>query len=126
MKLRFDKNSIRLRVKKSDLEKLHQEKFLEEKIYFPDGEFAYRLAIASHLTEISATGTSSCIAVRIPNTIAYEWIGNDEVGVYHTIHFGDRSLDIIIEKDFPCKDNKTEDKSDAFTELAERNDEKHC
>ena len=126
MKLRFDKNSIRLRVKKSDLEKLHEKKVTEEKINFPDGEFVYILSVSHHSKEISAAIKQSSVEVTLPHEVAHEWMNNDEVGIYHTIVFGNNSLEVIIEKDFPCKHDKTEDKTDAFIELAKRNEGKGC
>ncbi|MFI5134673.1 MAG: DUF7009 family protein [Chitinophagales bacterium] len=126
MKLRLDKNSIRLRVKKSDLEKLREENFAEEKINFPNEEFGYRLSVSDHAKEISVKATPSFVEVIVPSSNAHAWLNNDAVGIYHTIHFSNRTLDIIIEKDFPCTADKTEDKSDAFTELAELNDAKRC
>jgi len=126
MKLRFDKNSVRFRVKKSDLEKLREQNFAEEKIIFPCGEFVYRLAVKKHFKEISAEAKQSSIEVNLPHDIVHEWMKNDNVGIYHTIYFSDSSLDILVEKDFPCKENDSEDKADAFTELAEKNNNKSC
>ena len=126
MKLRFDQNSLRLRVKKSDLEKLRVQNFIEETVHFPNGEFGFHLSISDQVMEVIAAMKPSSIQVSIPSSIALQWISNDEVGIYHTIQFGKHSLDIIIEKDFPCKDRPEEDQSDSFTILSERNKSKQC
>ena len=120
MKLRFDKNSLRLRVKRSDLEKLREHHFILETIDFPNGAFEYKLTISDHIDEISAWLQGQSIEVNIPSGIAASWMNSDETGIYHSLPLGMNSgMEIIIEKDFPCKDRPDEDKSDYFTELAE-------
>src|SRR5580765_2428547 len=99
MKLRFDKNSIRLRLKKSDIKKLLDQNLVEEKIHFPNGEFSYHLSVSNQVKEISATAKTSSIEVMIPS-VALPWTTNEEVGLYHTIHLSNHTLDIAIEKDF--------------------------
>jgi hypothetical protein len=104
MKLRLDKHSLRLRVKKSDLQLLREQNSVSEIIPFPGGAFEYRLETCESLNEITAKISERSIAVTVPATIATSWMDNDEVGIYHTLAIGTESfLDIIIEKDFPCK-----------------------
>jgi len=127
MKLRFDKNSLRFRVKKSDLQMLQEKNSIHETVAFPNSSFDYRLSISSQSTEVTAQMQGQSIEVIIPSGIAIGWINNDETGIYHTITFGNNhSLDIIIEKDFPCKDQPEADQSDSFIELSERNKSKPC
>ena len=126
MKLRFDKNSIRLRVKKSDLEILKERHLLEETIHFPNGELSFILSVSEENKEITATLQHSTITVMLPSGIAIPWMQNDEVGIYHTSSFNDNILYIIVEKDFPCKDRSTDENQDTFTELAEKDNAKSC
>lgn len=127
MKLRFDKNSLRLRVKKSDLQLLSEKNSIHETVHFPDSSFDYLLSISDHSNEVTARMKGQSIEVTIPSSLAMSWINNDETGIYQTITFGNNhSLDIIIEKDFPCKDQPGEDQSDSFTELSDRNKSKQC
>lgn len=127
MKLRFDKNSLRLRVKKSDLQLLSEKNSIHETVHFPDSSFDYLLSISDHSNEVTARMQGQSIEVTIPSGIAMAWINNDETGIYQTITFGNNhSLDIIIEKDFPCKGQPEADQSDSFTELSERNNSKQC
>ncbi|MBK9730826.1 MAG: hypothetical protein IPO83_06010 [Chitinophagaceae bacterium] len=116
MKLRFDKNSLRLRLKKSDIEKLRNDNSVHEKIPFLNGSFEYRLLIAPDQPEVAANLEAQSITVVIPTNIALTWMNNNEVGIYHTIHIDEnRNLDIILEKDFPCKEIPEEDQQDYFT-----------
>jgi len=125
MKLRFDKNSIRLRVKKSDIEILRSGHSIRETVCFPGAAFNYGLLISKDTSGVSARMEWPFIEVTIPEGIATAWINSDETGVYQTIAVGNnQSLDIIIEKDFPCKDQPGEDQSDLFGELSEK--EQQC
>lgn len=116
MKLRFDKNSLRLRLKKSDIEKLRNNNSIHQSIAFLNGSFEYSLSIAPDQPEVSANVEEQSIKVAIPSNMALTWMNNNEVGIYHTIQIDEtRKLDLIIEKDFPCKEIKEEDQQDYFT-----------
>jgi len=121
MKLRFEKNSVRYRIKKSELHQLRKEGFVSDSVTFPGAELTYELRIADVAT-ITPEIVNNSIAIYIPSAIAYQWIDTDEVGIYSSTATGDKTLEIIIEKDFPCKDRPGEDKSDTFTELVDNDD----
>jgi hypothetical protein len=127
MKLRFDKNSVRFRLRKSDLEKLREKNLIEETIRFPNGNFSFRLSISGQSNEVTAAIHAAMMEVNVPPAIAIPWMNNDEAGIYKTLCFGNQHvLEIMIEKDFPCKDNAAEDKSDTFSELAQINHANGC
>lgn len=116
MKLRFDKNSLRLRLKKSDMEKLRSDQSITENIPFPHGTFTYSLTIASGQPAVSAMVEDHSIKVTIPPALAHHWMNSNDVGLYHTIPVDtNNQLDLLIEKDFPCKEIKEEDPQDYFT-----------
>jgi len=115
MKLRCEHNSIRLRLKKSDIDQLKNNLQLEETIAMPGGIFTYRLSIVSGAIEVAATLNGQSIEIGIPAGIAMDWIGSTETGIYRTIKLHDQdSLSISIEKDFICKDRKEENAMDFF------------
>ena len=127
MKLRLDKNSIRLRVKKSDLEILREKSSVQQTIAFPNHTFHYVLSVSENEKTVMATMNEQTIEVIIPTAEAAAWMSNDETGIYYTLAFGsNQSLDIIIEKDFPCKDKSTIENADTFVELAEKNQFNEC
>ncbi|HYV90194.1 MAG TPA: hypothetical protein VE978_00350 [Chitinophagales bacterium] len=127
MKLRFDKNSIRLRVKKSELLELQQKNFVQENISFPNGSFSYKLSISNLATEVETRTQSQSIEVIIPSDMAALWMNDEEVGIYHAITFGNNeSINVIIEKDFPCKDKSEEVNQDTFVELAAKHSNDQC
>ncbi len=120
MKLRTTHNSIRLRLRKSELRSLDQKGLVEERIDFPDERsLVYSLLIVEDLHEIGAQFIDHNIQISIPKSIANQWIHSDQVSISQNIPLSDKShLDILIEKDFPCLDRPNEDKSDTFWELA--------
>lgn len=117
MKLRFEKNSIRFRVRKSDLELLNQQGFVQESVQFPGNVFMFQLRVSSEV-EPAAEFSGNSITASIPAGMATAWMNTGEVGIYHVQHIDNQTLEIIIEKDFPCKDRSEEDRSDTFVELA--------
>ncbi|MEO6456316.1 MAG: hypothetical protein ABIN97_19725 [Ginsengibacter sp.] len=120
MKLRFEKNSVRYRIRKTELEQLKQDGFVQEIITFKDATLTYQLLI-DETDDLYAEFSNNKVAIHIPLNIANTFINTDEVGVYKSMPLNNNEvLDIIIEKDFPCKDGPEEDRSDKFSELAEK------
>ncbi|WP_153797220.1 DUF7009 family protein [Foetidibacter luteolus] len=119
MKLRFEKNSIRYRIKKSELLLLKENGFVKDEVAFPAATLTYELRIAD-VPALLAEISNNNICIHIPSPVAISWMETDEVGIYHSLPIkGREALDIVIEKDFPCKDRPGEDKSDTFTELVD-------
>jgi hypothetical protein len=124
MKLRIEGNSIRLRVKKSDLEKLKKEGIVRENVAFLKGfHFYYELKTDDKIKSIEASFSSGTIAVSIPLSMSDAWIDTEQVGLENTSENG---LFVLIEKDFPCKTRADEDKNDLFQELIEKSDPSVC
>lgn len=115
MKLRCEHNSLRLRLKKSDIDQLKNNLQLEETIAMPGGIFTYRLSIVPGAIEVAATLNGQSIEIGIPAETAMDWIGSTETGIYRIIKLTNQdSLSISIEKDFICKDRKEENAMDFF------------
>ncbi len=126
MKVRIDKNSIRYRLRKSDIEKLQHKNAVKRSIAFPAGALTFELQLAN-TTEPAANFSGNSVVISLPLNIATTWMTTDEVGIYHTFEFGDdEKLKMSIEKDFPCKDRAEEDKNDTFTELAGKSGNTVC
>ena len=119
MKIRCVENSIRLRLKKSEVAKLHDEGQVAESVSFPNGvTFRYQLLIASEIATVQAGFKDNTIAIYLPKDNADQWILTNEVGIEVSLPLeNERSLRLLIEKDFPCIDRPNEDKSDTFFEL---------
>ena len=115
MKLRLEGNSIRLRVRKSDLTKLQTKGIITETLVFPNNlNFNYELRTDTNTETVDAQLSPTAITVSIPLSMAINWLNSDVVGLEYTVNSG---LFILIEKDFPCTDRPWEDTSDTFFEL---------
>lgn len=120
MKLRCTTNSIRIRIRKSELAQLKQDKRVEEKIHFANHiVLTFALLIDESVQQVGATFLQHNLEVHLPKAEAQQWIDSNQVGieVNHPIS-ETQQLHILIEKDFPCLDRAEEDKSDTFWELA--------
>jgi hypothetical protein len=118
MKLRIKGNSLRLRVTRSELERLVQIGRIEETIYFaPDegSKLTYALEHAPEAADVTIRCSFPEISVVLPTRDAQEWDKSDQVGIYATVSLGARGpLDLIVEKDFACLDLSDADNLDTF------------
>jgi len=120
MKLRTTHNSIRIRIRKSELDTLQEQQIVEESIRFPSGAlFKFALKTVDDDQAINATFEDNHLQLSISKTAASQWINTNQVGIETNIKLPDNeTLHLLIEKDFPCLDRPEEDKSDTFWELA--------
>ncbi|MCB0654080.1 MAG: hypothetical protein KDC85_22565 [Saprospiraceae bacterium] len=123
MKLRCSQNSLRLRVLKSETETLKRGEELVEKVHVGTAVFSYGLT-QSESGAVYATFEKGHIEVHIPKNELAVWLDTEQVGIEVKQPLEDGgTLQILIEKDFPCVTRTTEDKSDTFRELASKNDQ---
>ena len=114
MKLRIKGNSVRLRLSKTDVEKLVVAKYLEERTSFGNNTFTYALQSKDGGDKLSANFDGGKITVFIPEVFIKDWVVNDVIGFNATEQVNDtESLYIQVEKDFKCLDETT-DQSDNY------------
>lgn len=121
MKLRCIHNSIRIRIKKSEIEQLSQGIAIREEVGFPGAtpSLIFSLEMSSHLSKVSASFKNNLIQIVLPEDQAHRWISTEEVSIEEQLPINDtEQLHLLIEKDFPCKNRDSEDKNDFFGELA--------
>ena len=115
MKLRIKGNAIRLRLSKPEVEKLAADGFLEERTPFGGKNFTYSLRTKAGIHALSANFKAGKINVFVPKIFIKEWAGNDVTGFDTYMPVSDvESLYILVEKDFKCVGNTTEDQSDNY------------
>jgi hypothetical protein len=118
MKFRATTNSIRIRVRKSDLEQLNATAWVYEEVSFPGGG-TWSFGLLIHDDDFTARLKDNTIIIRLPKEKALAWMNSDEVGLEQSIPLEDgEQLHLLIEKDFPCK-TREEDIADTFFELEE-------
>lgn len=120
MKIRCEQDSIRLRLRKSELGQLRNEHKLSTTLHMPGGKtLIWELILGDKSGDTHAELDNNAIKVVLPLQDALHWMNTETVGMEAFVPNGTaHQLHILVEKDFPCKDRPEEDKLDFFTELA--------
>lgn len=117
MKLRIRGNSVRLRVTRTELERIAAGEAVTETTDFGGGQrLKYRLVSDHDATGIGAAFEAGVVTVTLPAPVADEWASTDSVslGADQSAGAGE-SLSILVEKDFQClAPREGEDESDMF------------
>ena len=118
MKLRIQENSLRLRLTRSEVARLHEHGVVEETARFKsDGRLTYRLLRRADTDSVQADLQNGIITVHVPAVAVDPWATSDEVGLYAQ----DGDLKIAIEKDFRCLTRpREEEAADAYPHPAEQ------
>jgi len=115
MKIRIKGNSIRMRLSKSEVNRLGSEGYLEEQTQFVGRALVYALRSMTDTEQLSADFSDNKITVFAPEAFLKSWPKNEVVGIDAHMPVTDTdSLYILIEKDFVCLDATSEDQSDNF------------
>ena len=118
MKLRLEFNSIRFRLKRSEVEQFARTGRIEEKIISGSGDdkaFRYVLESDDSISSPSATLTPYGIIVQVPPEAVMRWASSDQIGIENEQPVDHQTtLRILIEKDFACIDATDEQNADTF------------
>ena len=102
MKLRIRGNSIRLRLKRGEVESLAAGTTLVEETKFPGSTLSYSLGL-SDSDDMLASFDNGNIAISMPREIIPEWADTDLVSLYSELQLPEAGmLAVLIEKDFSC------------------------
>ncbi|HRG37316.1 MAG: hypothetical protein JNL65_11325 [Saprospiraceae bacterium] len=118
MKLRTNKNSIRLRLSQIEVANFQKFGIVEESLSFSDRLsdcLHYSLIEADH-DQINVTFNNNHLRVYIPSQIANAWCSSEQVGFDAKIPLkGENYLYVLVEKDYQCLvDRPFEDESNNF------------
>jgi len=117
MKLRLKGNSIRLRLQRSEVARLQDEKVVSDATEFPGGPpLCYAIHVDPAVASVAIRYASERIELRVPVARATAWFAADEVTLAETLTLenGEKLL-VVVEKDFKCLHAATmDDESDAF------------
>ncbi|MBK0379046.1 DUF7009 family protein [Mucilaginibacter segetis] len=117
MKIRIKNNELRYRLTRSEVAAFELEGLVKERVQIGDSPLTYILQRTAE-AKMSASFKNNIITVLMPEAIADEWTGTERVG-FETDMDG---LHLLVEKDFTCLDNVTEDQSDNYPNpLADNN-----
>ncbi len=118
MKLRIRGDSIRLRLKRSEVDCLAAGTSVIEQTRLPNGTLTYTLGV-SDSSDFSASFDEGKLAVRVPKPDIAQWAETDQVSMYAEESLGTTgTLALLVEKDFNCLapggHRSCEDDSDTF------------
>jgi hypothetical protein len=116
MKLRFRKNSLRLRVNQHEVEGLAAGALLKEQVVFPgDGHLSYTLQSSP---DARASFDQGVIRIFAPQEEVSEWAKSESIGMYFEFPANGASLRVAIEKDLECLDGPPDERDpDAFPRI---------
>lgn len=118
VKLRLQHNSIRFRLKRSEVEQFARTGRVEEKIISGSGDnqmFGYVLESTEKVSSLKATVRPGAIIVQVPPEVVMRWASTDQIGIEGEQAVDNQtSLRILIEKDFACIDGTDEQNADTF------------
>ena len=119
MKLRIRGDSIRLRLKRGEVDRIAVGSSIAEETHFPDSVLTYRLEVSEN-SDFSASFDNGGLVIRLPKSKALDWAVTDEVSLYSEQKLsGAGSLSLLIEKDFRCMEpghhRNCEDDEDTFS-----------
>ena len=118
MKLRIKGNSLRLRVSRSELERILAGEEVAETIRFaaaPEARLTYALARGTQSNAAIVRYRPQEVTVLLSKEQAESWAQDDQVGVYTLVDIAPEGLlELIVEKDFACLDRSDEANKDTF------------
>jgi hypothetical protein len=113
MKLRIRRNSIRLRLGRSEVSRILTSGLVEESTTFDHAgnqRLEYALESVVDRTAVSAVFLDGRVIVNVPRDLILAWGTTDQVGIEATQTISDGGmLRILIEKDLECIDAPAEE-----------------
>jgi hypothetical protein len=116
MKLRFQSNSIRLRLKQNEVEQLAKTGRVQERVVIGNGPwdtFHYAVESSHAVSKPQAILEKKGVLVQVPIGAVTRWADSDEVGIEANVRVSEeKELHVLIEKDFTCLHGGTKEEND--------------
>ena len=118
MKLRLQFNSIRLRLKRSEVDRFIHTGRIEERIISGTGDqesFHYLLEAIDGIPSPKGWIAPTGVVVQVPIADALKWASTSQISIESEQAVDSKtSLRILVEKDFACLDGSEEQNADTF------------
>ncbi|MFN4082970.1 MAG: DUF7009 family protein [Bacteroidia bacterium] len=115
MKIRIKGNSVRLRLTKPEVDTFKQTGVVAKAINFGSTQMHYKLQVTNSNEQLTADYNNNTITVYMPENLRHDWTTTEWVGYDANMPLPNgESLFILVEKDFKCLDDTTEDQSDMY------------
>jgi hypothetical protein len=118
VKLRIRGDSIRLRLKQSEVNRIAAGDSVVEETHFPDAVLRFSLKVSGN-NDMSASLDGGSLEIRLPKSMAQNWAATDTVSLHAQQDLPNGgALSLLIEKDFTCLEpgghRDSEDDQDTF------------
>lgn len=114
MKIRIKGDSIRFRLTKSEVATLCAKGYIEETTHLGPHPFTYAVQ-RKNIASMEASFKGNTILLCVSEQKISGWDTNETVGFENSISTGNgSSLNLLLEKDFVCLDERIEDQSDNY------------
>ncbi len=115
MKLRIKGNSLRIRLNKTEVNLISTTGYLEEETLFGNNRFVYALQQIDEGNALKAALEENKMIMFVPASLIKDWPQNNIVGFEANIPLaGNKTLYLLLEKDFVCLDETNEDQGDNY------------
>lgn len=117
MKVRITGNSLRFRLKQSEVSRFKEEGEIKEVTTFGSDatdKLSFILKVTSSVN-FNLNFQANTITVEVPKPVCAEWTGTEQVGFEEMIDTGKgEAIKVLVEKDFKCLDRSDIEDEDAF------------
>jgi len=115
MKLRIKGNSLRIRLTKTEVNTIATNGYLEEETLFVNNKLVYALLRVDEGNALTATMEQNKITMFVPSALTKDWPANNIISFEANMPLADnKTLYLLLEKDFVCLDHTNEDQSDNY------------
>lgn len=115
MKIRIEDHSIRLRLRRSEVEQLEAVGNITGHTPLPGGRFEYSLALNDVIEAMTAHKTSNGIRIELPMEKGRGWSDSEQVGFDRELVLDSgEPLRLLVEKDFVCLDRDPKSQKDQY------------
>ena len=117
MKVRLLENTIRFRLKQSEVRHFGSDGEIKQiTIFGPLAEDQLTFALrTSHSNDFHLSFNCKEVVLQVPASVVNEWMNSDMVGIEQSIDTGKgQVINVLVEKDFKCLEHSKNDDDDAF------------
>ncbi|HWJ25165.1 MAG TPA: hypothetical protein VNS32_01405 [Flavisolibacter sp.] len=116
MKIRIADNSIRLRLRQTEVKNFCAQGSITEKLELgPSASQQLSFIFKIGTDQPAILFSENKLTISIPENMARQWTQTDQVGIVHSLDNGAGSpIQLLIEKDFACLDATDEENIDTY------------
>jgi len=115
MKIRIKENSVRFRLTRSEVDQVCTKGSYVEHTEFDTAHFTYGITVKEDISDLLADFMGNAVILYLPKQFAEAWQNSNRVGFERQIPLKNgKTLLALLEKDFVCMDDNSEDQSDNY------------